>query len=162
MDKMENEPFRILDHTADVGFEVSGQTLDEVFANAGRALVHIFVDLDAIEPRKEIRIETTGEDTESLLVNWLSEILLLIDADGWLFSEFKVSLKDSQSLSARARGTNPRCWSRRLPTTSWKSPGNVKHLEGPGIRRYLTTALGNYIRGGAYIAFSAMCATRSI
>ena len=104
MDKMENEPFRILDHTADVGFEVSGQTLDEVFANAGRALVHIFVDLDAIEPRKEIRIETTGEDTESLLVNWLSEILLLIDADGWLFSEFKVSLKDSQSLSARARG----------------------------------------------------------
>ncbi len=101
---MANEPFRILDHTADVGFEVSGQTLEEMFANAGRALVHFFVDLDAIEPREKIRIETTGEDTESLLVNWLSEILLLIDADGWLFSEFRVSLKGSKSITATARG----------------------------------------------------------
>ena len=103
-------PFRILDHTADVGFECTGKTLEELFANAARALVHFFVDLDAIEPREEMKIEVTGEDRESLLVNFLSEILFQIDSEARLFSEFEVSIKvsikgsteESKSLAAVA------------------------------------------------------------
>src|SRR5271157_5025968 len=41
-------PFRILEHTADVGFEAFGRTKEEVFANAGRALYSLMVDLDSI------------------------------------------------------------------------------------------------------------------
>ena len=91
--------FRILDHTADVGFECRGKTLEELFANAARALVHFFVDLDSIEPNEEMKIAVTGEDRESLLVNFLSEILFQIDSEARLFSDFEVSIKVSIKVS---------------------------------------------------------------
>ncbi len=96
--------FRILEHTADVGFEAFGTTREEVFANAARALVDLIVELDTIEPREEVRIQVNGPDPESVLVNWLSEILFLYDAEGWIFREFEVQSLQDNSLSALARG----------------------------------------------------------
>ena len=101
---MADQPFRILDHIADVGFECTGKTLEALFANAAKALVHFFVDLETIKAREELKIEVTGEDKESLLVNWLSEILFLIDSDNWLLSDFRVSIRGTNSLSATVRG----------------------------------------------------------
>ncbi|MGH9454441.1 MAG: archease [Terriglobia bacterium] len=98
------EPFRILDHTADVGFEAFGTTLEEVFANAGRALANLFVDLDSVEPRQEALIQTRGRDLGGLLVNFLSEILFLEDAEGWLFRDFEAHLSDGPAINANARG----------------------------------------------------------
>src|SRR5207247_10470018 len=37
------QPFRVLEHTADVGFEAFGRTREEVFANAARALEDLIV-----------------------------------------------------------------------------------------------------------------------
>jgi SHS2 domain-containing protein len=98
------ERFRILEHPADIGFEAFGSTREEVFANAARALFHLIVDLDSIEPRDDVLVEVEGSDPASLLVNWLSELLYLNDAEGWLFSEFEVERLDDRSLTARARG----------------------------------------------------------
>ncbi len=98
------QPFRVLEHTADVGFEAFGATREEVFANAGRALLHLIVDLDSIAPRQDVPIHVQGPNPDSLLVNWLSEILYLQDADGWLFCDFEVRALQDRSLSAVARG----------------------------------------------------------
>jgi SHS2 domain-containing protein len=98
------EPFRVLEHTADIGFEAFGRTRQEVFANAARALVNIVVDLPSITARQEVRIEVEASDPPSLLVNWLSEILYLSDAEGWLFSDFEMRSLTDRSLSALARG----------------------------------------------------------
>jgi SHS2 domain-containing protein len=96
--------FRILEHTADVGFEAFGATREEVFANAARALFDLIVELDTIEPREEVRVEVAGPDPASVLVNWLSEILFLHDAEGWIFREFEIRNVHDDSLSALARG----------------------------------------------------------
>ena len=98
------ERFRILEHPADIGFEAFGSTREEVFANAARALFHLILDLDSVEPRTEVAVQVEGADPASLLVNWLSELLYLNDAEGWLFSEFEVERLDDRSLAARARG----------------------------------------------------------
>jgi protein archease len=98
------EGFRVLEHTADVGFEAFGSTREEVFRNAGRALQNIMVDLDSIVPREKLEIHLEGEDAGSLLVNWLSEILYRIDADGRLFHDFTVRALDDRSLTAIAHG----------------------------------------------------------
>jgi SHS2 domain-containing protein len=98
------QPFRILEHTADIGFEAFGATRAEVFANAARALVHLVVDLDSIEPREEVRLQVEGADPPSLLVNWLSEILYRLDAEGWLFREFDFPSLQERSLAAVLRG----------------------------------------------------------
>jgi len=96
--------FRILEHTADVGFEAVGATCEEVFANSARALFHLIVDLETIAPRDATSLSVGGSDTASLLVNWLSELLYLHDAEGWLFSEFAVTLQPDVSLAAVVRG----------------------------------------------------------
>lgn len=98
------ESFRILGHTADIGFEAFGQTREEVFANSARALQSLMVDLEAIAPRDEIEIQVEGADPASLLVNWLSEILFRIDADGRLFHDFEIRSLGDRSLAAIARG----------------------------------------------------------
>ena len=98
------ESFRVLEHTADIGFEAFGPTREEVFANAGRALQNIMVDLNSIVPREGLEIQVEGADAGSLLVNWLSEILYHIDADGRLFHDFKVRNLNDRSLTAIAHG----------------------------------------------------------
>ena len=98
------ERFRILEHPADIGFEAFGSTREEVFVNASRALSHLIVDLDSVESRTEVAVQVEGCDPASLLVNWLSELLYLNDAEGWLFSEFEVQRLNDYSLRARARG----------------------------------------------------------
>jgi SHS2 domain-containing protein len=96
--------FRILEHTADVGFEAFGATREEVFANAARALIDLIVELDTIEPREVVQVQVNGPDPASLLVNWLSEILFLHDAEGWIFREFEIQSLQDDSLSALVRG----------------------------------------------------------
>ena len=98
------EPFRVLEHTADVGFEAFGRTREEVFANAARALMNIVVDLDSVNPAAAVPVQAEGSDPPDLLVNWLSEILYLYDADGWVFRGFEVRSLTDRSISAIARG----------------------------------------------------------
>ena len=73
------EPFEIVEHTADIGFVARGASLAELFANAARGFMAIAADTADVEERAELAIEVTGEDTTSLLVNFLSEILYLLD-----------------------------------------------------------------------------------
>ena len=98
------QQFRILEHTADIGFEAFGSTREEAFVNAARALIHLIVELDTIAPRDEVSVEVRGPDPESVLVNWLSELLYLHDAEGWLFRDFEIQSLEDNSLSALARG----------------------------------------------------------
>ena len=98
------QPFRVLEHTADIGFEAFGATRSEVFANAGRALMHLMVDLEAIVPREEVWLRAEASDMPSLLVNWLSEILYRFDAEGTLFRDFEFDELTEHSLAAMARG----------------------------------------------------------
>jgi len=98
------EPFRILEHTADVGFEACGANREEVFTNAARALFHLIVEQDSVVPREEVSVRVEGREPADLLVNWLSEILYLHDAEGWLFRDFEVYPLGDTSLAAVARG----------------------------------------------------------
>lgn len=98
------QPFRVLEHTADVGFEAWGATREEVFANAARALEDLMVDLSAIAPQEELEVKVEGEDPPALLVNWLSQLLYLFDAEGWVFRDFEVRRLEDRSLQAVARG----------------------------------------------------------
>jgi SHS2 domain-containing protein len=98
------QPFRVLEHTADIGFEAFGATRQEVFANAARALMHLMVDLESIAPQETLSLRAEASDMPNLLVNWLSEILYRFDAEGWLLRDFEFEDLTDHSLAARARG----------------------------------------------------------
>jgi SHS2 domain-containing protein len=98
------DSFRVLEHTADIGFEAFGTSREEVFANAACALINLEVDLHTIRPSLELTVTAEGLAWPDLLVNWLSEILYLNDAEGWLFRDFRVQELGEKVITAKARG----------------------------------------------------------
>jgi protein archease len=96
--------FRILEHTADVGFEAFGRSLKEAFENAARAMFHLIVEESSVEPKEEVFIEITGISPPNLLVNWLSELLYLHDAEQWLFRDFNLKTLDDHAARGYAWG----------------------------------------------------------
>ena len=98
------DAFRVLEHTADIGFEAFGASREELFGNAARALISLVVDLDTIWLSQELAVKAEGSAWPDLLVNWLSEILYLHDADGWLFRDFRVQELRDTAITAVARG----------------------------------------------------------
>jgi SHS2 domain-containing protein len=98
------QPFRVLEHTADVGFEAQGRTRAEVFRNAGRALMSLIVDTSSVRPERAVEIPAQAGEASGLLVNWLSEILYLQDTEGWLFQDFEIARLTGCSIRAVGRG----------------------------------------------------------
>jgi SHS2 domain-containing protein len=71
-------PYRLLDHTADLGLEISAPSLPGLYAEAGRALMAVLFEGNA--PRQADQAQTltvTGTDPVDLLVNFLGELLYL-------------------------------------------------------------------------------------
>jgi SHS2 domain-containing protein len=82
--------FEILEHTADIGLRAWGATLQEAFESAATALSAIVVELDDIEPRLAYPIAASGDDDQSLLVNWLDETLYYLDARRIVLRRFRI------------------------------------------------------------------------
>ena len=83
-------PFEILEHTADVGLRIHGRTLPELFENAASGLMALAIEPQDIRPAERLPLSATASDAEQLLVNWLSEILYHMDAEGWAFARFAI------------------------------------------------------------------------
>jgi len=96
--------YEIIDHTADIGIEVRGKTLPDLFRNAALALFDLMVFTDRIGTGVEKDVLATAEDEEALLVSWLSEFLYLFDTQGLLVREIEVKTFDPRRITARVRG----------------------------------------------------------
>jgi SHS2 domain-containing protein len=96
--------YRILEHTADIGFEAFGQTREEALANGTTALLSIITDPDAVSPTDERDIEINADDWEQLAVRYLNEVLYLVDAESFLPSRVQLRCKSGYVLTARLYG----------------------------------------------------------
>lgn len=82
--------YELIDHTADLGILVSGNDMNQLFANAANALSEILTDTSKVDGvvRKEISVD--GYDLEQLMINWLHEVLYYYEVDSFLFQRFDV------------------------------------------------------------------------
>jgi SHS2 domain-containing protein len=88
--------FEILEHTADIGVRAFGSSTAELFENAALAIQSIALDSTDVEPRQEYPLNVSGTDLESLLVNWLNEIVYYLDGPRVAMSRIRVeSVTDS-------------------------------------------------------------------
>ena len=82
-------PYEITSHTADIGLVIRGTDMAELLVNGGYALNAIQFEQPPLgrDISREIRVESTGTDT--LLVDWLNELLYMFVGEGLVFSRFK-------------------------------------------------------------------------
>ena len=99
------EKYKFIDDlTSDVMFEAYGKDLKEVFENAAEAMFSIICRLDEVKHDNTLKVEVHGRDEKELMVNWLQELIGLVDTESMFFSEFKIKEIDSSHLKAEIYG----------------------------------------------------------
>jgi len=82
--------FEFLEHTADVYIAAYGKDLAEAFEKAALAMFETMTDTRNVEPKIEEAVETGGYDKQSLLYNWLEELLIRFEVNNRLYSRFRI------------------------------------------------------------------------
>lgn len=96
---------RFVDHTSEIGLRVRAATFPEMVAEAGRGLARLLLREREAEAAGEAReIEVSSHDRESLLVDWLNELLFEAEVRLWVPLEFEVLEASDTHIRARARG----------------------------------------------------------
>jgi SHS2 domain-containing protein len=78
---------------ADIEFEATGKTLKELFESAAHALTDVQVkESRKLGQKERYEFEKEADDVEMLLFNFLSELVLIKDAERLLFSKFNIDI----------------------------------------------------------------------
>ena len=100
--------FREIDHTGDVGIQVSASTLPQLFERAALGMFRVLTDLDAVHPSEATQIAVDGRDLDALMVRWLSDLNYRHTVDNVLYGAFEVAsideTDDGWALTGMARG----------------------------------------------------------
>ena len=96
--------YEILEHPADVGLLARGATQAELFENAAAGMMEIAVEPDGVAEREQKRIVAEATDREALLVNFLQEVLWLLDGESWLAGRVAVEQISDTRVAATAFG----------------------------------------------------------
>ena len=98
------EAFEILDHTADIGIIAYGADVRELFSNAALALFSLITELESIQEKLHFDLEVGSEDRDSLMVEWLNELIYFFDAKHILFNRFDIESLTHNALKATCYG----------------------------------------------------------
>lgn len=96
--------FEITDHTADVGIIAHGVDMKQAFANAATGLFSLITDLDIVKETLYRDIEVTATDKESLLVEWLNELIYRFDTENIIFKRFDITELNDTRLKGKSYG----------------------------------------------------------
>ena len=100
-------PYEEVEHTADVALRVRGRDLQDLLLNAAKGMSALMAVNNAQAMSIEREVNVQGDDPESLLVNWLNEILFQTEMGGQVFHDFQIRLEPGYRLHATLRGSQP-------------------------------------------------------
>ena len=96
--------FEIIDHTADIGITSYGTDIKQVFSNTALGLFSLITELDNIKENVQRYIGISSQDRESLLVEWLNELLYIFDVDHIVFKRFEFDDLNERELKVKCFG----------------------------------------------------------
>ena len=99
-----------IEHTADWAIRVRASDLAGLFAGAAQGMFGLLTDLLAVEPERSFAIALRAIDVETLLIDWLNELLYLAEAHGLVFTHFTIDelvMDDFAHLQAQVHGGRP-------------------------------------------------------
>ena len=96
--------YREIEHTADVGVEIYGASFEELLRHAAQALFDTIADVSTIRPECERAVQVSGADKETLLMNWLRELLFLFSVEEDVYADAEIQSLRRGELCAIVRG----------------------------------------------------------
>ena len=100
--------FHEIDHTGDIGIQVTAPTLPQLFERAAAGMVRVLTDPEAVRTDEATQITVNGRDQEALMVRWLSDLNYRHTVDHVLYGAFAVEAIGETdaglSLTATVRG----------------------------------------------------------
>lgn len=96
--------FRIIETTADVGVLAFGNSLEEAFANTASGLFSVAANLSCIRKKMSLSFGAEGESLDSLLLNWLNELIYIQDVNGFLGKEVDIKELSDNKISGELWG----------------------------------------------------------
>ncbi len=98
------QQFQEVEHTADWAFRAQGRDLAQLFANAAHGIFKLQGTAGSRETSVARVVAVSGMDSESLLVNWLNELLYLQETQHETYSQFEILEISDKHLRARVHG----------------------------------------------------------
>jgi SHS2 domain-containing protein len=83
-------PYTLIDHTADIGLHVTGDSLKSLFADAATAMFEQITDISKLKGQHKKQMSVTGLDRHDLLINWLRELLCFWTIDAHLVKQVEI------------------------------------------------------------------------
>ncbi len=93
--------WEMFDHTADAGLAGRGESLCELFEAMAEGLARFICPSPPAEPRETRRVDVEAEDIEALMVEFLSAVLAVIQAEHMVVGPVRVEEASPRAVRAR-------------------------------------------------------------
>ena len=97
--------YETIPHSADAAIIAYGATRHELFENAAFGMFDLMYDLVQLKPTHDRPVLAGGDTYEELLVEWLSELLYVSEAQRIAFCYFTVDRLEEGGVKGSAGGT---------------------------------------------------------
>jgi len=95
--------YEVIDHTADIGIAAYGSDLNFLFANAAVGMLSLMIKTETMRHDVAKAISLAAEDSETLLIEWLNELLYIIYTEHLVLYKFDIFI-DKGRLTAKCSG----------------------------------------------------------
>lgn len=88
----ENNNYEYFETTADIGVTACGESLENAFINSALGTMNLITSINQIKPKITKKVEIKSEDIYGLLYDWITELLILLDSDFFIASEYDIKI----------------------------------------------------------------------
>jgi SHS2 domain-containing protein len=97
--------FEEVEHVADAALRVYGRDWSELLVNAAQGMFSLMAECEDTHPTWEHTVSLQAMDGETLLVDWLSELLYLHEVEAVVYTNFEILSASPNALRAIVKGT---------------------------------------------------------
>jgi len=86
--------YKFLDHTADIMFVAKAESLPELFEQSALAVEETMVEVETVKPIKKVKILGESEKIESLLFDFIDDLIFFKDYKQLVFGKFEITIQE--------------------------------------------------------------------
>ena len=98
------KPYEYIEHTADAGMRVWGDSLHALFTHAAQGLFEMIAVVDSIDATSAIDVHLKSESVDMLFVAWLDELVFKHETAEMFFKQVEISTIYPIELVAKVYG----------------------------------------------------------